>query len=73
MVMEELNRIKDLKQALINTGHEAIEDFLGYKTDVCDKAGLGMMIDDVLAQMPDEEFEKYYVKYVVTGNISASI
>lgn len=55
-----------LKQALFMEGLEAIEDFLGYEInpeediDVTD-----LRMDEVLDQMPDEEFEAFYNKYVV--------
>lgn len=55
-----------LKQTLFEKGLESIQDFLGYEInpkenkDVTDRR-----MDEVLDQMPDEEFEAFYNKYVV--------
>lgn len=54
-----------LKQALFMEGLEAIEDFLGYKINPEeDKDVTDLRMDEVLDQMPDEEFEAFYNKYV---------
>lgn len=55
-----------LKQALFMEGLEAIEDFLGYEINPEeDKDVTDLRMDEVLGQMPDEEFEAFYNKYVV--------
>lgn len=55
-----------LKQALFIEGLEAIEDFLGYEINPGeDKDVTDLRMDEVLDQMPDEEFEAFYNKYVV--------
>lgn len=47
-----------LKQALFMEGLEAIEDFLGYEINPEeDKDVTDLRMDEVLDQMPDEEFE----------------
>ena len=54
-----------LKQALFMEGLEAIEDFLGYEINPEeDKDVTDLRMDEVLDQMPDEEFEAFYNKYV---------
>lgn len=54
-----------LKQALFMEGLEAIEDFLGYEINSEeDKDVTDLRMDEVLDQMPDEEFETFYNKYV---------
>ena len=53
-----------LKQALFMEGLEAIEDFLGYEINPEeDKDVTDLRMDEVLDQMPDEEFEAFYNKY----------
>ncbi len=55
-----------LKQALFMEVLEAIEDFLGYEINPEeDKDVTDLRMDEVLDQMPDEEFEAFYNKYVV--------
>ena len=52
-----------LKQALFMEGLEAIEDFLGYEINPEeDKDVTDLRMDEVLDQMPDEEFEAFYNK-----------
>ena len=54
-----------LKQALFMEGLEAIEDFLGYEINPEeDKDVTDLRMDEVLDQMPNEEFEAFYNKYV---------
>lgn len=54
-----------LKQALFMEGLEAIEDFLGYEINPEeDKDVTDLRMDEMLDQMPDEEFEAFYNKYV---------
>lgn len=54
-----------LKRALFMEGLEAIEDFLGYEINPEeDKDVIDLRMDEVLDQMPDEEFETFYNKYV---------
>lgn len=54
-----------LKKALFMEGLEAIEDFLGYEINPEeDKDVTDLRMDEVLDQMPDEEFEAFYNKYV---------
>lgn len=59
------NKEEALKQALFMEGLEAIEDFLGYEINPEeDKDVTDLRMDEVLDQMPDEEFEAFYNKYV---------
>ena len=54
-----------LKRALFMEGLEAIEDFLGYEINPKEnKDVIDRRMDEVLDQMPDEEFETFYNKYV---------
>lgn len=53
-----------LKQNLFMEGLEAIQDFLGYEIDPEeDKDVTDLRMDEVLEQMPDEEFDKFWRKY----------
>lgn len=55
-----------LKQALFMEGLEAIEDFLGYEIRQDeDKDVIDSRMDEVLSQMPEEEFEAFCNKYGV--------
>lgn len=54
-----------LKSALFAAGKTAIEDFLGYEiSDNEEKDVTNNRMGEALAQMPEEEFQKYWTKYV---------
>lgn len=54
----------ELKQAIFDNGVEAIDDFLGYEHDVNEeKDTIENRMDEVLSQMPEEEFSALYNKY----------
>lgn len=54
----------ELKQAIFDNGVEAIDDFLGYEHDVNEeKDTIENRMDEVLSQMPEEEFLTLYNKY----------
>lgn len=59
------SRYEKFKTALWNAGTDTIENFCdvtfsGYEND----AIIDALIDDVIAQMPDDVFDKYYKQYV---------
>lgn len=50
-----------LKDAIQKRGHEAVADFVG--TDISSDA-YDRVMDETEAQMPSEEFEKFWEKYI---------
>lgn len=50
-----------LKDALMQRGHDAVADFIG--TDVSSDS-YERLLDETEAQMPSEEFEKFWEKYI---------
>lgn len=50
-----------LKNALMQRGHDAVADFIG--TDVSSDS-YERLLDETEAQMPDEEFERFWEKYI---------
>lgn len=50
-----------LKNALMQRGHDAVADFIG--TDVSSDS-YERLLDETEAQMPSEEFEKFWEKYI---------
>ena len=60
----DLNAEKEkLKRAIIDTGVNAIEEFLGHPLD-SDEIDVESEINDCIAQMSDDEYLKYLSKYV---------
>lgn len=59
-------KISKLKQALFMAGTDAIDDFTGVDgtTAAMDKDAIENLMDEVIDQMPEEEFDKFYDKYV---------
>lgn len=58
------NDITTLKSAIIENGPDAIEDFIGIeRPEYYDKADIDAIMDEVIAQMPDDELMDFYVKY----------
>lgn len=58
-------RIEKFKKALFAAGSEAVEAFCditfsGYESDEM----LETLVDDIIAQMPDDVFDSYYEQYV---------
>lgn len=54
-----------LSEALFNSGHDAISDFVGYDYDPDeDKDTVQNRIDEAYAQMPEAELDKFLAKYV---------
>ena len=63
MIMTEKMR-EELKQAIFDNGVEAIDDFLGYEHNTNEeKDTIENRMDEVLSQMPEEEFLAFYEKY----------
>ena len=60
--------LEKLKMALLEKGHEAVENFIGNKTDETDPAVLSGLIDDAYAQMPDDVFGVFYHHYALEGD-----
>lgn len=58
--------VEKLKYELFMHGTDAIDDFLGFEYDEEDFDD--SIIDDIIAQMPPEEFMKFYCKYVMDEN-----
>lgn len=60
-----------LKGALFAAGSEAVNDFIGaglleeHQKRAIDE--VNDMLDDIMAQIPDEEFEGFFAKYVQNG------
>lgn len=57
-------RVEKLKQALFVQGTEARDDFCGVPTINMDKDAVENLMEQVIDQMPEEEFERFYEKYV---------
>lgn len=53
-----------LKKAIFDAGVNAIEEFLGHPLD-SEEIDIDSEMDDVLTQIPDEEYVEYLVKYGV--------
>lgn len=54
-----------LKRELFMNGREGLEDFLGFELpDDYDKDTVENQLEDIGAQMPDEEQVAFYLKYV---------
>lgn len=61
--------IEELKTALFMEGYHGIEDFLGYEiTEIEEKDTIDKRMDDIIDQMPEDIFYKFYRKY--TGKAS---
>ncbi len=72
---EEREKFEILKAELFDRGIEAIEDFVGYIVDPDeDKDVTENRLNDVYAQMPDDEYAKYLDKYgVLPYNVSLKV
>ena len=56
---------EELKRELFMSGREGLEDFLGFDLpDDYDKDVVENQLEDIGAQMPDEEQVAFYLKYV---------
>lgn len=59
---------EELKHEIFMNGVEAIDDLLGYEHDVEeDNDVTESRMNEVLAQMPDDEFLMFYNKYCKDG------
>ena len=60
---------EELKRQLFMNGREGLEDFLGFELpDDYDKDTVENELEDIGAQMPDEEQIAFYLKYVPNNN-----
>ena len=60
---------ESLKSELFMYGIEEIEDFTDMKISFDDKDTIDSLLDDVIAQMPEDELLSYYRKYVCEQQI----
>lgn len=56
-------KCKELKRKCFDLGADAIEDLLGVSLEFETDKAMFEFADDILAQMPDEEFEMLYDRY----------
>lgn len=54
----------ELKKNIFDAGADAMEDFLGYELEFDSDEDMMIAMDDVAAQMPDEELLRFYRKFV---------
>ena len=59
-------RFEELKSALFNWGTDYIEEFLGFEIDSdWEKDTIDNAMDEVYEQMPEEELEMFYEKFLI--------
>ena len=59
-------RFEELKSALFDWGYDYIEEFLGYEIDYdWEKDTLDNLMDEAYQQMPEEELEVFYEKFLI--------
>lgn len=63
-VTEPIPESEHLKTALLLAGPEAVSDFIGRDARHIPYGDIETLIDDTMAQMPDEEIEKFNAKYM---------
>lgn len=61
--------IEALKRELFMCGANAIEDFIGHDLDFSDDEDLDEYMNEVIEQIPEEDFMRYYEKYVESNDI----
>lgn len=60
------SRFKELKSALFDWGIDYIEEFLGFEIDPdWGKDMIDNAMDEVYEQMPEEELEVFYEKFLI--------
>lgn len=60
------SRFEKLKEKLFNWGTDYIEEFLGFEINYnWGKDTIESAMDEVYAQMPDEELEVFYEKFCI--------
>ena len=59
-------RFEELKSALFDWGIDYIEEFLGFEVDPdLEKDTIDNAMDEVYEQMPEEELEMFYEKFLI--------
>lgn len=58
---------EELKRAIFMNGTDAIDDFYGDECPYDDKDVIENMMDDIFAQMSEEESMEFYRKYCGTA------
>ncbi len=58
-------KLEELKHSLFMSGIDEIEDFLGMECPYNDQDTIDNLMDQVAEQMPEEEFDMFYQKYVL--------
>lgn len=59
-------RFEELKRELFNWGTDYIEEFLGYEIDYdWSKDTIDNAMDEAYEQMPEEELEVFYQKFLI--------
>lgn len=59
-------RFEELKSALLSWGTDYIEEFLGIEIDSdWEKDTIDNAMDEVYEQMPEEELEVFYEKFLI--------
>lgn len=54
---------EELKREIFMDGSEAIDNFLDFECPYDDKDTIDRLMDEVISQMPPEEFMKFYCEY----------
>lgn len=57
-------KIEKLKRALFMESTETRDDFCGMPTENLDDDAIENIMDQIIDQMPQDEFERFYEKYV---------
>ena len=63
-------RWETLKRELFMNGSEALEEFLGELDENLEKDTIENMLDEISAQMPDEELFRFYIKYCLNNQVA---
>ena len=59
-------RFENLKRELLDCGTDYIEEFLGYEINSgWDKDAINNALDEAYEQMPKEELEVFYQKFLI--------
>lgn len=61
-------RFEELKRKLFDWGTDYIEEFLGYEYDIDDdwsKDAIDNAMNETYEQMPEEELEVFYQKFLI--------
>lgn len=60
-------RFAKLKSELLAWGEDSVQEFVGHSVDISklDFYELNKLMDEAYAQMPEEELEKFYKKFMI--------